>query len=143
MLMVRKENGIAVEVRNLGEVASADLPKWESRWEWKSWLDAAKVANELNLACGEVGRYVPTDAGPCVSPRYDVIEAPRVGDEISYAYNGDYYPDGEIVKISGSKRIVYSSTGNKYWRRKNSGAWLKGGMWCLVPGHISERNPHL
>ena len=102
---------------------------------------AAEV-NALPMVKLAGATYIATDAGDYCSPRYDVICAPKVGDPISYAFNGDCYPDGHIEKISDSLRIVTSTTGNKYWRRKATGAWLKGGMWSMVAGHIDERNPH-
>ena len=96
-------------------------------------LPAVKLAGDT---------YIATDAGPHCSPRYDVIRAPKVGDKISYSFNGDTYPDGEIVNISASRRIVTSSTGKKYWRYRASGSWLNDGMWSMVGGHITEWNPH-
>lgn len=145
MLYVRTEGGTAVEATTKypEDRVGGHWPKnWQTRNDWPTLNHAEVVASELNAHAGEL-RYLATDAGPGQWPRYDVIEAPRAGDEISYAYNGDYYPDGEIVKVSDSLRVVYSSTGSKYWRRRATGTWLKDGMWCLVKGHRSERNPHL
>ncbi len=117
---------------------------WETRWDWNSWERVHYIAGKLNETAGKVV-YLATDAGDCVRPRYDIIEAPAVGDKISYSFNGDSYPDGEIVKISKDYRIVTSSTGSKYYRRirdgRPGGAWVKtGGTWSMIKGHVSEWN---
>lgn len=97
---------------------------------------------ETEALAATTGTQIVVDNGPHVSPRFSVIEPPKVGDKVSYGFNGDYYPDGEIVKISGKNlRIVTTSTGSKFWRRGNSGRWVMNGTWSLVPGHRSERNP--
>lgn len=101
---------------------------------------AAEVNNlpEVKLAGAT---YIPTDAGPNCSPRFDVILAPKIGDPISYSFNGDSYPDGEIVKISGSIRIVTSSSGRRYYRRRLTGSWINNNCWSMRAGHHSELNP--
>lgn len=113
---------------------------WQTRHAWESFERVQQIASELTALTGNT--YLPVDNGSFTWPRYDVVEAPKVGDKVSYAFNGDYYPDGEIVKITNGWRIT-TSTGNKYNRRKNSGNWrMIGGTWSLVQGHINERNPH-
>lgn len=98
---------------------------------------------EAEALAAATGTQIVVDNGPYVCPRFSVIEPPKVGDAVSYAFNGDYYPDGEIVKISGKNlRIVTTSNGSKFWRKGNSGRWIKDGTWSLVPGHIDRRNPH-
>jgi hypothetical protein len=65
-----------------------------------------------------------------------------VGDKVSRGLNGDYYPDGEIVKVSGQNmRIVTTSTGRKYYRRHKSDMWLADKYWHLADGHVSRLNP--
>jgi hypothetical protein len=118
---------------------SSREPNTESRWDWRSLERAEQVAAELTEATGTL--YIATDAGPYVSPRFDVIEAPKVGDAISYAFNGDYYPCGEIERISDSLRVIRSTTGRTFYRRRASGAWVSDGTWSMVPGHISRMNP--
>lgn len=87
---------------------------------------------------------IVVDAGPWVSPRFSTIEPPRVGEPVSYGFNGDYYPDGYIVKVGKNYRTVTTSTGARYWRRRETASWVKtGGTWSLVKGHRKERNPHL
>lgn len=105
----------------------------------KDFKNAITISRYLTATIGK--SYIAIDRGSGVSPRFGVIELLSIGDKVSYAFNGDYYPDGEIVKISKTLQIT-TSTGNIYRRRKNSGAWvLTGGTWCLVSGHRSELNP--
>ncbi|CAB4161134.1 hypothetical protein UFOVP728_31 [uncultured Caudovirales phage] len=85
--------------------------------------------------------YIATDNGEWVSPRYEVIKAPKVGDQVSKAFNGDYYPVGVIASISKSLKVIETSTGLKFYRRKLRGAWINAGTWSLVPGHIQRWNP--
>lgn len=85
---------------------------------------------------------IVADQGAHVWPRFRVISPPAVGDAVSYAFNGDYTPDGTVVSVSKSLRVVKTSTGNVYYRRRKSAAWIrKGGTWGLVAGHVSRRNP--
>ena len=103
------------------------------RGKYKSYEAACEAAGQ-----GEMG----VDQGKWVSPRYRVVRAPQIGDKVSYAFHGDYYPDGEIVHITkGTMRIIKTSTGRKYYRRKNSSQWKQtGGTWSLVFGHINRWN---
>lgn len=107
----------------------------ESRWDWRTFEAAKEVAAALGPD------YIATDSGPCVSPRYDVIKLPKVGDKVSYAFNGDYYPCGEIVSVSDSKKLIVTSEGQKFYRRGQSGVWKYKQTWSLVQGHISRLNP--
>lgn len=114
---------------------------WTSRWDFKTFADATRIAHSATQNLGT--QFVPVDNGPGVSPRYDVAQVPKVGEKVSYSFNGDSYPDGEIVKVSKTLQIT-TSTGNVYRRRKMTGSWLRtGGTWWLVRGHINERNPHI
>lgn len=123
------------------EVPHGEHGKWETRHNIVTLSHAERIAAEATELTGDL--YVGIDNGPSVWPRYDLIKAPKVGDKVSYAFNGDYYPDGEIVSVTpGSLRQVKTSTGHTYYRRKQTGNWKQtGGTWSLVPGHINERNP--
>ena len=127
----------------INEDPLSDEHKREAHWicrgrDW-TWSFAQEVANAATTFMREL--YVAVDSGPNVSPRFDVIKAPRVGDDVSYGFNGDYYPDGKIVKVSKSL-MVTTSTGNVYRRRGKSGSWkMAGGTWSLVPGHRNDKNP--
>lgn len=116
-----------------------DINRW--RWEIKSFEEAEKAAQKLTEET--LVRHVATDAGSNVSPRFDAIRAPQVGDAVSYAFNGDYYPDGYIASVSdGPKMVVKTSKGHIYYRRRKTGNWvMQGGTWNLVQGHHSELNP--
>jgi hypothetical protein len=109
------------------------------RWDITSFKEATWIASDVSNLTG--ANFIPTDAGRSVYPRYDVIELPKVGDKVSYAFNGDYYPCGEIKSISPSLRIITTTTGRKFYRRGRSGAWVNNGTWSLIPGHVSRKNP--
>lgn len=111
-----------------------------TRHDWKSHEAACDVAAKVTAKEGEL--YIGIDCGSSVYPRYDIIKAPVVGDEVSYSFNGDTYPDGKIVKISESMRVITTDTGNKYYRRRLTGAWKRHQTWTLVRGHRYEQNPH-
>lgn len=110
----------------------------ESRWDWESFECAetiAAMASEDNETL-----YIATDAGPWVSPRYDIILAPKVGDPVSYRFNGDSYPSGFITKISKSMKRIETDEGRVFYRRKQSGSWVYNQTWSMVHGHHNERN---
>lgn len=142
MLFIKIVNGKAV-------YATATYPKrsqhsFETRNNWKTMEDAERRANQLNQNNGPV--YLAIDNGPNVHPRFDIIEAPCVGEPVSYSFNGDSYPDGKIVHISKAPgyKVVTTDTGSKYYRRKQSARWMKqGGTWSMILGHVTERNPHV
>ena len=110
-----------------------------NRNNFNSLADAEAMADKATALNKEL--YIATDSGPCVSPRYDVVKMPELGDDVSYAFNGDSYPCGTIVAISESLRRIKVSTGRIFWRRKLSGSWVNAKTWSLIPGHVSERNP--
>ena len=88
-------------------------------------------------------RLFVATSDPSQYPRFDVVYAPQVGDKVSYAFNGDSYPDGVVTKVSASLRRIETSTGSVYYRRKSTGTWKKqGGTWWLVHGWHNDRNPH-
>lgn len=112
---------------------------WACRSDFKTLEMAEKIAAKASTLTGDI--YIATDAGEGCYPRFDVIQAPAVGDKVSYAFNGDYYPCGTIVSISKSMKLITTSTGRKFYRSRQSGSWLNGGMWSMVAGHISRLNP--
>lgn len=130
------------EYRDAAGVASQSPGKWyETSWDWRDYETACDRASAACKLSGEL--YLPCDRGEWVSPRYDVVKAPKVGDKVSYAFNGDYYPCGEVVAVTaGTARIVKTSTGKTFYRRKLTSAWImQGGTWSLIPGWKSELNP--
>jgi hypothetical protein len=141
MIYVKIEANVAVS-------ASTQYPKeeggrfpqgYENRNDWKTLARAEEIAAQLTASTGTL--YIATDSGPNVSPRFDVIEAPVLGAEVSKSFNGDSYPEGVITKISASLKRIETSTGVVFTRRKQSGAWVEGGTWSMIRGHHSERNP--
>jgi hypothetical protein len=117
------------------------LPTVITPHDIESYEIAEGLAPALNQTAGET-RYIAC-AYENQHPRYEVIELPKVGDVVSRGFNGDYYPDGTIVRINASKRVITTSTGKRYWRYKLTSTWLEGGMWGLTAGYHNERNPHL
>lgn len=107
----------------------------ETRNDWKT-FDAAK---EIALLLGD--EFIATDAGPHVSPRYDIVKLPKIGDKVSQAFNGDHYPAGQIKSISKSLRLIVTDTGLKFYRVRETGSWRNQGTWFLEAGHHSELNP--
>ena len=102
--------------------------------------EARAVARRITDATGE--RHIATDAGSHTSPRYAVIDAPKIGTAVSMGFNGDYYPCGQIARISESLRRVVTTDGTVFYRRCESATWVrKGGTFCLVAGTRNERNP--
>ncbi|UYD60288.1 hypothetical protein OPFAMLBM_00289 [Aeromonas phage avDM12-TAAL] len=106
-----------------------------SRWDFKSLENAQAVVDEF----GGQG-LLAIDKGEWASPRFDVIEMPKVGDDVSMTFNGDYYPCGTIVKISDSLKTIKTSTGRVFWRKKLTGQWLYSKTFTLVAGIRSDMN---
>lgn len=113
--------------------------EWDTRNDWPTMDHARRVAEAATVFAGAL--YIAIDSGPNVSPRFDVIKAPAIGDEVSYSFNGDTTPDGTIAGMSSNLRVIRTSTGRVYYRRGESGRWVRHGTWALIPGHINERNP--
>lgn len=112
-----------------------------SRWDWVTIAQATTVAKDATEKTGRL--HISVDRGEYISPRFDVIEVPKIGDEVSYAFNGDSYPDGVITKMSESMRVITTTSGRKFWRQRNSGRWVSDKTWSLVRGHVETRNPHI
>lgn len=111
-----------------------------SAHDYQSFEEAESMAKKATKATGIV--YIPVDHGPGHKPRFDVIMAPQVGDRVSRGFNGDYYPEGEIVKVSKTYAQIKTSTGTKFYRSKQSAKW-KNGTFVMCRGHRDERNPHI
>lgn len=107
-------------------------------WNIKDLEHAKSIADQITVI--NERPFIACDRGPDITPRYWVALVPQPGDKVSYSYNGDVYPDGVVVKITHNYRRVQTSTGNVYWRKKQTGSWIRR-PWSLVPGHINKRNP--
>jgi hypothetical protein len=110
-----------------------------------SYADAERCAEGLSKLTG--APFIAEDRGGHVSPRYAVIRAFQIGEPVSYGFNGDSYPCGRIVGMSGKggNRIITTRDHNgkerKFWRRDLSGSWKHDGMWSLMHGWHRDRNP--
>ena len=115
---------------------------WLCRWDFPTLEVAEQIANNANKRMAGRRIFAAVDSGPYVSPRFDVVRASQVGDKVSYAFNGDSYPDGTVTAVSASLRVVRTDTGSVYYRRKSTGTWIKqGGTWSLIHGWRNDRNP--
>jgi hypothetical protein len=110
-----------------------------SGWDIKSFKHADQIAKKATKEKGEP--FIATDEGSHTSPRYNVMKMYKVGDKISYGFNGDTYPDGYVARISKNLKVITSTTGSKYYRLRKSGSWRKEGTWFIGPGHVFEQNP--
>jgi len=152
--IIYDSRGLVTDVTNSGatltrrnEIAAAG-GRIESRRDWRTLAGAIRAAADATGATGET--FFAVDNGPRVSPRYDISRMPQVGDEVSRAFNGDYYPAGKIVHVSPSWAVIKTSTGEKFTRRKagadtvhHSATWRdRGGTFTLIRGHHDKRNPH-
>jgi hypothetical protein len=138
-----KPDGALVDVLASSGMSAVPAELWRDgravcRTDIKTFAQAEAIAEAATALRGT--RFLATDS-PGTYPQFDVIEAPVVGDACSYGFNGDYYPDGVVAKITPDYRIVTSSTGRRYFRRKLRGAWLHKGTWSLVAGRVDRRNP--
>lgn len=109
------------------------------RWDFRSLVDAEVMADKATAFTGKL--HIATDAGAHTSPRYDVVAAPVVGDEVSRYFNGDAYPAGKIAKISKTLFKVTTDTGIVFYRVKGTGKWVNNGTWSMVSGHHNDKNP--
>lgn len=113
---------------------------WIGNWDIGSFDEAVRLAGEATTVTGET--FLAIDRSEYVSPRYGIARAPKLGEPVSYSFNGDTTPCGEISKISDSYYRIVTTTGKVFYRRKHTNSWvMKGGTWSMVPGHIRERNP--
>ncbi|NDA79220.1 MAG: hypothetical protein EBY07_15895, partial [Actinobacteria bacterium] len=91
-------------------------PTWIARHEIRSFEHAQQIAEQATalhtemLPAAQRETFIAIDNGGSRWPRFDVQALPKVGDKVSYAFNGDYYPDGEITKISGKDHRVITTS---------------------------------
>lgn len=114
---------------------------WVNRNDFRSLDDAAAIAAQATKLLGKL--IIAADKGSDVWPRYDVVEAPAVGVEVSKTFNGDYYPIGKIQSVSPSLKVVVVDGPRgrlRFHRRGKSAAWVNNKCWALVPGVRDERS---
>jgi len=109
---------------------------WVCRNEFKSFEEATRVADAASDFEGI--DFIATES----NGYFDVMEVPEVGDPVSYCFNGDSYPCGFIKTISKTLKKITTTDGSEFYRRRNSGTWLKHKTWSLVGGHHHSQNPH-
>lgn len=116
-----------------------------NRNDIKTYAEACDIAAAASAVCDR--RYMAADRGYGVSPRFDVIEAPHVGDPVSMTINGDYYPCGYITRVSTTGKRVETDTGEVFFQKmcggRPTGKWGQGKSLGMVRGHHDVRNPHV
>ena len=60
------------------------------------------------------------------------MHIPKIGDEVSYSFNGDTYPCGIVVSISKTTKKVVTSDGSIFWRYKDTSRWIKDGSKMVL-----------
>ena len=108
-------------------------------WNIKSFEHATELAAAETQSTGKL--HIACDRGESCSPRYYVAPVPAIGEEVSYAFNGDYYPCGVITAISKTLKKITTSEGKVFYRRRQTGSWVMDSTWSLVNGHINRWNP--
>jgi hypothetical protein len=109
-------------------------------WNIKTLSDAVLLAAAETKITGKL--HIACDYGDHCSPRYYIAEVPAVGEPVSYAFNGDYYPCGVVTAVSKTLKKIVTSEGRTFYRRRLTGCWKSDGVWSLVGGHIERQNPH-
>ena len=146
MLYIRFNGGLICEISKehpKGEHFRAKGKEngWLSTRDAESYEEACTWAKYMTAMSGTT--YLGYDNGPSVWPRYGVFEAPKVGDPVSYSFNGDTYPCGHITRITPTWQITTDS-GKKFRRPGTRGGFrMVGGTWSMVAGHVEECNPHI
>lgn len=84
---------------------------------------------------------------------YQVHTMPKVGDYVSTAFNGDYYPEGTITKISPTGAKITTSNGKVFQRSRkvdhdpdgrkfNRAQWMEtDSPFYMIHGYHDEKNP--
>ena len=150
MFYIRYKDGYPVEVTETSPGCGPHWVKFQVTKQTNGWISsrdfpsygaALGTAAYITAMTGEM--YLSTDEGDGVWPRYRIVKAPKVGDEVSKGFNGDYYPVGKITKISRTWQVT-TDQGVKFRRYKTTGGWrAEGGTWWMISGIHDERNPHL
>lgn len=141
MIYVGFKSGLVVGLVNIHADTLAH-PEWsfQTRNDWKTKEAVDQIAADLSTVTGT--KFIGIDGGEGISPRFDIIRCPAVGDDVSMAFNGDYYVCGKIVSVSGTMKVIRTSDGKKFYRKGESGTWKYLRTWTLIQGHYNTRNPH-
>lgn len=131
MLYIIKQDDKVIEVTDQYKDGA------ESRRDWEDIATVEALATEATEVTGT--EYIAVETG--CWPRFDIVRAPQVDDAVSYGFNGDSYPAGFIKSISKTRKLITTTTGDKFYRRGNTGCWKMNGTWSLSQGHTDKRNP--
>ena len=116
------------------------MKEYEPNERFEDMESAERRAKELTAHTSDI--YFACDRTKYTYPRYKVYPAPKIGEPVSYAFNGDYYPCGYIEKISPTMKKITTTDGTTFWRdSKINSCWRRHRTWSMVHGHIDERNP--
>jgi hypothetical protein len=121
------------------EVTSEYRAGGENRNDWKTFAKVQEVAADVTAFTKAA--HIAVDNGPHHHPRFDVARLPAVGDEVSYAFNGDSYPCGKVASVSKTHKLITTTEGQKFYRRDTRASWVMNGTWSLVQGHSYTQNP--
>jgi hypothetical protein len=121
------------------EVTSEHRAGGENRNDWRTFAKVQEVAAEVTAFTKAT--HIAVDNGPHHHPRFDVARLPQVGDEVSFAFNGDSYPCGKVASVSKTYKLVTTTEGQKFYRRDTTAKWVMDGTWSLVQGHTYTQNP--
>lgn len=69
--------------------------------------------------------YIAVEYDLSALAKFDVIKLPTIEDVIWYKINNRWYDDGIVSTISNDSRYITTSTGAKYYRKNDTGIWLK------------------
>lgn len=127
------------ETHKEAQDAVAPAVSFQSRNDWQSLAEVEAIAAQLSELTGDL--YIAYDKQSTL-PRFDLFKAPKVGDEVSMGFNGDYYPCGKIATISKTMKKIVTDNGTVFYRRSMS-RWLNCGTFVMIPGVHDERNPHI
>ena len=113
--------------------------------DFETFVQAEAAAKKLTEVMGRL--YIPTTNGEeGRRARYEVVEVPAVGDEVSRGFNGDYYPCGKIVRVTKALTVIAEDENgfqSRFRRVKQTGSWkLENMPYYLVFGRVDERSPH-
>ena len=137
-MIIKGEQGNYEEVTDSHDAVRGT--DYECRTSWNT-LEDAQFAADFATVFMDVP-FLAIDNGEYVHPRYDIIMAPQIGDEVSYSFNGDTYPAGKIVTISKTMKRITTDEGVIFYGNPETGTWKRtGGTFFLVKGRIKELNP--
>jgi hypothetical protein len=118
--------------------ATKPAVRFQSRNDWDTLAEVEAIAAQLSALTGDL--YIAYDKSSS-RPRFDLFKAPKIGDEVSMGFNGDYYPCGKIATISKTMKKIVTDNGTVFYRRSMA-RWLNKGTFAMIPGVHDERNPH-